>query len=72
MRKMKLDLGSIEVQSFPTAEAAPGRGTVEAHQITFENCTAFCRETIQATCDCTPNTRCTCEPEQCTQIFNCN
>lgn len=67
MRKMKLDLGSIEVQSFPTAEAAPGRGTVEALQI---GTTPIC--SWNATCDCTPNTRCTCEPEQCTQIFNCN
>lgn len=33
MRKMKLDLDSLDVTSFPTDETAESRGTVNAHRL---------------------------------------
>ena len=56
MKKLTLSLDSLEVQSFVTADNAPGRGTVRGEQCTCPTaCTCpgcpTCPDTCQATCD---------------------
>lgn len=63
MKKLALSLDALEVQSFATADSAPGRGTVHGEQCT---CLTVCTcpgcntcGTCEATCSC--NTCGTCE-----------
>jgi hypothetical protein len=56
MKKLTLSLDALEVQSFATADGAPGRGTVRGEQCTCPtNCTCpgcpTCGETCPATCE---------------------
>jgi hypothetical protein len=44
MKKLKLDLNSLQVASFETASAEPARGTVQGHDFTQ----------LADTCDCPP------------------
>jgi hypothetical protein len=49
MKKLKLSLDEIVVESYATAKATSGRGTVQAAQET-EDCTAACDP--ECTCQC--------------------
>jgi len=62
MRKLKLELDELSVESFETAEQTEERGTVHGHYITqfcsradgytcFESCGGTCVETCDASCD---------------------
>jgi hypothetical protein len=60
MRKLALSLDALEVQSFATADSAPGRGTVHGEQCTCptactcpgcNTCDQTCPETCWNTCD---------------------
>jgi hypothetical protein len=51
MKKLKLSLDALEVQSFTTASGAPRRGTVHGEQqCTCYTCTCPNCETCNATC----------------------
>lgn len=55
MRKLKLDLDSLVVQTFETAEEGGSRGTVKAHDSLATtggpwHCPAWCEETY-VSCD---------------------
>lgn len=61
MKKLKLDVASVAVESFETALAAPDavRGTVRAHNPTVScGCVSWPLDcgTAGATCDCTDDT----------------
>ncbi|HEY0020626.1 MAG TPA: hypothetical protein VGC13_30280 [Longimicrobium sp.] len=53
MRKLRLDVEAVQVESFTTQAAAAGRGTVEAQQgrETF-GCPAPTQDTCVGTCGC--------------------
>jgi hypothetical protein len=57
MRKIRLHLESIAVESFPTTASHPAAGTAMAHQQitdqleTCETCARSCGVTCPATCD---------------------
>ncbi|HVH11786.1 MAG TPA: hypothetical protein VM759_01980 [Longimicrobium sp.] len=52
MRKLRLDLDAVQVESFVTDAAAGGRGTVDARQrITF-GCPPPSQNTCAGTCSC--------------------
>lgn len=70
--KIRLKVDALDVQSFPTEDGPlAGRGTVQAHesgsQYTVEWDTECYEERTNygITCDCTPNTRCTCNGDTC-------
>lgn len=55
MRKLKLDMDSLVVQTFETVDSADSRGTVNAHESVETTggpwlCPALC-ESFQATCE---------------------
>lgn len=63
MKKMKLRLETLEVESFEPAGADGGRGTVRGHLTAYyELC--YPGDTWQATCTCEP----TCNADTC---YNC-
>ena len=41
-RKLKLDMRRLSVESFPTETVPEGRGTVDAHLVTWCKCTPSC------------------------------
>ncbi|HEU0298303.1 MAG TPA: hypothetical protein VFR37_02590 [Longimicrobium sp.] len=67
MRKLKLDVQNLEIETFDTAPAAPGRGTVEAYVTGFmgtDPCYTCGDTTCIGTHDgnvCTYNFTCNCE-----------
>jgi hypothetical protein len=86
MRKIRLDLDRLAVETFATEPglAADGRGTVEAHDTEAggETCAATCPATCAATCgyySCSPeNSACICNPDgptwschQPSQVWSC-
>ena len=54
MRKLRLELEEIRVESFGTADKAAARGTVHGEEPTF----AY----VTCTCDCSDNPACSAEP----------
>jgi hypothetical protein len=61
MKKLALDLDSIDVTSFPTTQdAAPQAGTVHGAEITSITCGATCANTCQTSC--AGGGACTCYP----------
>jgi hypothetical protein len=42
MHKIRLRLDALQVESFPTAAAEPGRGAVHAHHASGQSCTYNC------------------------------
>jgi hypothetical protein len=78
MRKLTLELESLEVESFETADAAGGRGTVAGHQLTTRTCFTWCPDftcpecaypdTDQWTCAGTCNNTC---PDTCWETCGC-
>jgi hypothetical protein len=66
MRKLKLNLEQLSVESFATERRLAGEGTVHAHATPPSYCGPSCAPTCQTNCDCTytctngfPATRCT-------------
>ena len=60
MRKIRLELESLEVETFSTAEAQPPRGTVRGHWSQLGTCDAVvatCQ--LNGTCAWTCGSRCT-------------
>jgi hypothetical protein len=69
MRKIKLAVETLEVQSFATAETGTDRGTVAAHQATLHG--QHCGSAYDA-CNtglCTPNCEPTYSPDACPTAF---
>lgn len=63
MRKLKLDLGTLCVESF-AADAHPAdEGTVHAHATPPTYCGNTCAATCETNCDCTQILSC---PHRCT------
>jgi len=65
MRKIRLDLEALCVDSFATERQLPATGTVHAHATPPTYCGNTCAATCQTNCDCTytctfgfPATRC--------------
>ncbi|HEX6750426.1 MAG TPA: hypothetical protein VF092_24245 [Longimicrobium sp.] len=56
MKKLSLDLGSLRVETFTTADAEAKRGTVAAHDATNRTCGFSC----PATCGIIPDDTSTC------------
>jgi len=86
MRKLKLDLGNLDVTSFEINEADAGRGTVEAHKTvpytlggvtcptTPVSCGAVCLTTNDFENTCTPSCAGTCDTcaPSCNQYGSCD
>lgn len=82
MRKMKLNLESLNVESFATASAARGQGTVLGHVKTngantqcasaYDACpTGFCAPTYDATCDTYDPNLCPSADDACASARGC-
>ena len=73
MRKLSLSLDALEVQSFATADGAPGRGTVRAEEQPC-TCPTACTCPGCPTCDETCPETCwnTCDDVTCGSCFSCN
>lgn len=64
MRKIRLDLDALNVESFEPDETRGGRGTVHGAQITAYYQLCYAGDTWQASCTCEP----TCNADTC---YNC-
>ena len=64
MRKIKLNLEALDVESFEPDEAVGGRGTVRGGQLTAYYQLCYDGDTWQASCTCEP----TCNANTC---YNC-
>lgn len=68
MKKLKLEIDSLEIESFSTAAGQEPAGTVEAHATRNQNtCGATCDASCFGSCDHTCDYTCKCvftEPRQ--------
>lgn len=67
MRKMKLEIGTLQVESFPTLQAPPERGTVDGAEGTLRtnqcgSCAGFTCDGATCVTSCGGQPQCTCPP----------
>ena len=68
MKKLRLEMDALVVESFDTAAAAKGAGTVEAHATPRQSCQDTCQNTCLISCEgscfesCAP---CGTQPTEC-------